>query len=168
MSEKNLSTLDAVDRILAQWKCERPDLDCSPMGPIGRLKRCSILLEQQLQIVFDEFDLCAWEFDMLAALRRAGAPYCLSPTDLFSTLMVTSGTMTHRLKRLESRGLIVRLVNPDDARSMLVKLSENGQKIIDQAVVKHVENEKALLEKVAAEDIEALDRSLTALLKSLE
>ncbi|MEG0223857.1 MAG: MarR family transcriptional regulator, partial [Comamonas sp.] len=93
-------TPDAVDAILAQWQRERPDLDASPMGPIGRIKRCAALLEQQLEAGFAAFDLSLWEFDMLAALRRSGAPCRLSPTELFSTLMVTSGTMTHRLKRL--------------------------------------------------------------------
>ncbi|MEG1456290.1 MAG: MarR family transcriptional regulator, partial [Comamonas sp.] len=84
-------TPDAVDAILAQWQRERPDLDASPMGPIGRIKRCAALLEQQLEAGFAAFDLSLWEFDMLAALRRSGAPCRLSPTELFSTLMVTSG-----------------------------------------------------------------------------
>ena len=93
--------IDAVDRILAQWQRERPDLDCSPMGPIGRLKRCAMLLEPQVEVAFTRHELVRWEFDMLATLRRAGAPFILSPTQLFSTLMITSGTMTHRLKALE-------------------------------------------------------------------
>lgn len=168
MSEVLPPAFDAVDRILAQWEYERPDLDCSPMGPIGRIKRCSMLLEQKLQLVFDDFGLCAWEFDMLAALRRSGTPYCLSPTDLFSTLMVTSGTMTHRLKRLENRGLITRVVNSRDARSMLVKLSEDGKKTIDCAVEKHVNNEMIILKKLSIDDLHALERGLSALLHSLE
>jgi hypothetical protein len=84
---------------------ERPDLDCSPMGPIGRLKRCAMLLEPRIEAAFMRHDLVRWEFDMLATLRRAGEPFMLSPTQLFSTLMITSGTMTHRLKALEKRGL---------------------------------------------------------------
>ena len=159
---------DAVDRILAQWQRERPDLDCSPMGPIGRLKRCALLLEQQLDLVFNECGLVAWEFDMLAALRRAGTPYCLSPTDLFSTLMVTSGTMTHRLKRLEARGLILRQVNALDARSMLVQLSDEGKTLIDHAVEKHVANERLLLSVLSEKELAALELSLTALLRGLE
>ena len=95
---------DAVDAILAQWKRERPDLDASPMGPIGRIKRCAVLLERRLDETFAEFGLSRWEFDMLATLRRSGAPYCLAPTTLFSTLMVTSGTMTHRMAKLEAQG----------------------------------------------------------------
>lgn len=86
---------DAVDEILAQWRRERPDLDLSPMGLIGRLNRLAGIMQIELAKAFSQFDLVMWEFDMLAALRRSGAPYCLAPTTLFSTLMVTSGTMTH-------------------------------------------------------------------------
>ncbi|ORM61953.1 MarR family transcriptional regulator [Pantoea rodasii] len=159
---------DAVDVILEQWQRERPDLDSSPMGPLGRLKRCAALLEQRLESTFSESELCMWEFDMLATLRRAGAPYSLSPTELFSTLMVTSGTMTHRLKRLESRGLINRMVNLNDARSMLVQLSGDGLALIDRAVEKHIENEKQILSGLSSSTLEALDHRLADLLRSLE
>ncbi|QGX91328.1 MarR family transcriptional regulator [Tatumella sp. TA1] len=168
MPNINAEQSDAVDRILKQWQDERPDLDCRPMGPIGRIKRCSALLEQRLEMVFETFSLSSWEFDMLAALRRAGAPYCLSPTDLFSTLMVTSGTMTHRLKRLESREFIIRLPNALDARSMLVQLSNKGKKLIDEAVEKHVVNERLILAALSADDLEQLDRRLASLLRTLE
>ena len=90
------------------------------MGPIGRIKGCAVLLERRLDETFAEFGLSRWEFDMLATLRRSGAPYCLAPTTLFSTLMVTSGTMTHRMAKLEAQGWIERLPNPADARSSLV------------------------------------------------
>ncbi len=161
-------TPDAVDAILAQWQRERPDLDASPMGPIGRIKRCAALLEQQLEAGFTAFDLSLWEFDMLAALRRSGRPHRLSPTELFSTLMVTSGTMTHRLKRLESRGLIERVANAQDARSMLVQLTDSGLALIDRAVEAHVENERRLLSALGGEVLCALDTHLSTLLLSLE
>ena len=96
------------------------------MGPIGRIKRCAVLLERRLDETFAEFGLSRWEFDMLATLRRSGAPYCLAPTTLFSTLMVTSGTMTHRMGKLEAQGWIERLPNPADARSSLVQLTPQG------------------------------------------
>lgn len=159
---------DAVDLILEQWQRERPDLDPSPMGPIGRLTRCAALLEQRLESTFAEFNLSTWEFDMLATLRRAGAPYSLSPTELFSTLMVTSGTMTHRLKRLESRGLIIRQVNANDARSMLVQLSSDGVALINSAVEKHIENEKQILSGLSSDRLEALNRNLADLMRSLD
>lgn len=160
--------LDAVDLILQQWRRERPDLDASPMGPIGRIKRCTALLDQKLDAQFAQFGLSVWEFDMLATLRRSGAPYCLSPTQLFSTLMVTSGTMTHRLKSLEASGLIARTANPQDARSMLVQLSSKGMALIDTVVEAHVENERALLAALPPAALAQLDAHLSALLLSLE
>lgn len=159
---------DAVDAILEQWRRERPDLDASPMGPIGRLARCAALLAPRLETSFAEFDLSAWEFDMLAALRRAGAPYKLSPTELFSTLMVTSGTMTHRLKRLETRTLVTRLPNPEDARSMLVQLTATGLTLIDKVVEAHIENERRILSALPATVQADLDKALFALLQVLE
>ena len=161
-------TPDAVDAILAQWQRERPDLDASPMGPIGRIKRCAALLEQRLETAFAAFDLSLWEFDMLAALRRTGTPYRLSPTELFSTLMVTSGTMTHRLKRLETRGLVERMANAQDARSMLVQLTPAGLALIERAVEVHVANEHQLLAPLPAAALTALDAHLSTLLLSLE
>ena len=160
--------IDAVDRILAQWQRERPDLDCSPMGPIGRLKRCAMLLEPQVEVAFTRHELVRWEFDMLATLRRAGAPFILSPTQLFSTLMITSGTMTHRLKALEKRGFICRLPNPEDARSMLVALTPEGRELIDKAVESHVENERQLLSGLSAAQRQQLDEALTIFMRLLE
>lgn len=159
---------DAVDAILAQWKRERPDLDASPMGPIGRIKRCAVLLERRLDETFAEFGLSRWEFDMLATLRRSGAPYCLAPTTLFSTLMVTSGTMTHRMAKLEAQGWIERLPNPADARSSLVQLTPQGLELIDRAVEAHVANEHRILSALKAADVAALDARLALLLASLE
>ncbi|PWF23797.1 MarR family winged helix-turn-helix transcriptional regulator [Corticimicrobacter populi] len=169
MPKPSLSRLpDSVDAILDQWRRERPDLDASPMGPIGRLQRCAALLEQRLEASFAHVGLSLWEFDMLATLRRAGAPYRLSPTELFSTLMVTSGTMTHRLKQLEKRGFIARLPNPQDARSLLVQLNDAGLALIDQVVVLHIENERRILSELPADTQAGLDTHLSALLLALE
>ena len=159
---------DAVDRILEQWKRERPDLDCTPMGPFGRLKRCALLLEPRIEAAFLRHDLVRWEFDMLATLRRAGAPFILSPTQLFSTLMITSGTMTHRLKALEKRGFITRLPNPEDARSMLVALTPVGRERIDEAVETHVDNERQLLAGLSDSERLQLDQALRVLMHLLE
>lgn len=167
-SETHPRQPDAVDAILEQWRQERPDLDASPMGPIGRINRCAALLERRLEAGFAAFDLSFWEFDMLATLRRAGAPYRLSPTELFSTLMVTSGTMTHRLKRLELRALIVRLPNEQDARSMLVQLTPQGLALINRAVEAHVENERLVLSALPDDVLAGLNTHLSALLRALE
>lgn len=160
--------LDGVDAILAQWHRERPDLDVTPMGPIGRIRRCAALLQRRLDETFAEHGLNSWEFDVLATLRRSGAPHCLAPTALFSTLMVTSGTMTHRLQQLESRGLVKRLPNPEDARSVLVQLTRSGFALIDEAVTAHVANEWRIMGDLAPAEMAALDARLSALLTLLE
>ena len=160
--------LDAVDAILEQWQRERPDLDSSPMGPIGRLKRCAALLQRKLDTTFSSFDMTGWEFDVLATLRLSGAPYCLAPTALFSAMMITSGTMTHRLQRLEANGRIERIPNSNDGRSMLVQLTPAGLELIDRAVEAHVENARANLSLLQAEALQSLDRCLSELLSTLE
>ena len=159
---------DAVDVILEQWRRERPDLDVSPMGAIGRIKRCAALLQRKLDKTFSTFGMTSWEFDVLATLRRSGAPYCLAPTTLFSALMITSGTMTHRLKGLENRSLVQRLPNRNDARSMLVQLTPAGLELIDRAVEAHVENERRILAPIKPSDLVLLDSRLARLLAALE
>jgi DNA-binding MarR family transcriptional regulator len=140
----------------------------SPMGTIGRIKRCAALLQRKLDETFAEFGLSGGDFDVLATLRRSGAPYCLAPTALFSSLMVTSGTMTHRLQRLEASGLVQRLPNSNDARSMLVQLSPQGLALIDRAVEAHVENEWRILAAIKPADLQALNTRLARLLVVLE
>ena len=159
---------DAVDAILAQWRRERPDLEVEVMAPIGRLKRCAALLQRRLDEAFAAFGLSFWEFDVLAALRRAGRPYRLAPTALFSTLMVSSGTMTHRLKGLETRGLVQRLPNPEDARSLLVQLTPEGVDPLARAVEVPVANERMILAGLKPADLAALDARLAKLLAVLE
>ena len=97
---------DAVDKILAQWHQKRPDLDVSPMGLIGRTTRLASYLRKAIGKTFAEYGLQPGEFDVMATLRRSGAPYQLSPTELFKTMMVSSGTMTNRIDRLEDAGLV--------------------------------------------------------------
>ncbi|MGH8435749.1 MAG: MarR family winged helix-turn-helix transcriptional regulator [Pseudomonas sp.] len=159
---------DAVDAILEQWRRERPDLDVSPMGAIGRIKRCAALLQRKLDETFSAFGMTSWEFDVLATLRRSGAPYCLAPTTLFSALMITSGTMTHRLKGLEASGWVQRVPNHNDARSMLVQLTPAGLALIDRAVEAHIENERRIMAPMEPADLAGLDARLAELLTMLE
>lgn len=159
---------DAVDAILAQWRRERPDLDVTPMATIGRLRRCSALLQRRLEATFADFGMSAWEFDMLATLRRSGAPYRLTPTALFSAMMITSGTMTHRLQRLEASALIERIPCPSDARSTLVQLTAAGLELIDRAVTAHVDNEHAILSPLGRAELAQLNQDLVKLLAVLE
>jgi DNA-binding MarR family transcriptional regulator len=159
---------DAVDHIMNQWRRERPDLDPSPMGLIGRLARCEMLLRRKLDQTFERFGMTSWEFDVLATLRRAGHPYSLAPTALYSSLMVTSGTMTHRLQRLEKVGLVERVKSSEDLRSMLVQLTDAGLSLINQAVEAHIANEQAILDLLPAESRKQLDKHLVTLLSVLE
>ena len=159
---------DAPARAVAQWKQELPELAAENMLLIGRLKRAAALIGRELEKVYGEYGLTEGSFDVLATLRRSGAPYTLTPTELFSALMVTSGTMTTRLKNLENQGLIDRLPNPDDARSLLVRLTDKGKELIEQAVFPHVENETRLLEKLDADTRTQLEQGLAAWLRALE
>ncbi len=161
-------SVDPVDAILAQWQKERPDLDVSPMGIIGRIGRLSKYLERSIQETVSEFNLNGGEFDVLATLCRSGQPYQLSPTELFNTLMVSSGTMTHRIDRLEPAGLVKRIPDPSDRRGMLIQLTNRGLSLIETAVEAHVDNGHRLLIALEETEREALAQLLRKLLISLE
>ncbi len=159
---------DYVSSVLTQWALERPDLDTSPMGIIGRISRLSLVVEKELEPVFVQFGLNSWSFDMLATLRRAGTPYKLSPTDLFRSMMVTSGTMTNRIDRLEEKALVRRVPDPEDRRGIMVELTEQGHELIDGALISHVTNEARLLHTLSREEQHALTILLSKWLSSLE
>ncbi|WP_055075552.1 MarR family winged helix-turn-helix transcriptional regulator [Pseudanabaena sp. 'Roaring Creek'] len=159
---------DAVDRILAQWQRERPDLDVSPMGIIGRIGRLNKHLGQALQVSFSKFGLNVGEFDVLATLRRSGEPYQLTPTELFNTQMVSSGTMTHRIDGLERAGLVRRIPDPSDRRGTIVQLTNDGFAVIERAVEAHVTNEHCLLIVLEESEREALSQLLRKLLIAFE
>ncbi len=159
---------DKVDTILVQWQRERPDLDSSPMGVIGRLGRLAHYFEVGVSDGLEQFGLTRWSFDVLAALRRAGAPYSLSPNALLQSLMITSGTMTNRIDHLERAALVVRENNPDDRRSVLITLTPAGLKVIDQAVAAHVANEHRLLASLKEHEREQLAGLLRQLLLEFE
>jgi len=137
--------LDHVGRIMEQWRRERPDVDPSPMGVIGRLHRLADALHAELRPVFAEAGLSDGDFDVLASLRRAGPPYQLTPGDLAASTMVTSGAVTKRLDRLEEKGYVTRTVCVDDARSRRIELTDAGIALIDELVPKHLDNERRLL-----------------------
>lgn len=160
--------MDHVDKILAQWQQARPDLDVAPMGLMGRLKRLHDRLLQELDVVYRSHGLNAASFDVLATLRRAGAPYALSPSELIEWTMVTSGTMTNRLDRLASAGLIERRPNPEDGRGSVVALTDEGFELIDKVVAEHVANQHRLVESLSSETFERLDADLKVWLEVLE
>lgn len=160
--------MDHVDSILKQWQKERPDLDVAPMGTLGRIKRLNHYLMRAMEKTWSRYDLNGASFDVMATLRRAGAPYALSPGDLMASTMVTSGTMTHRINLLEKAGLIKRVKNPDDGRGFLISLSPQGLEVIDEAVTAHVETQAQLAAALTDEQIAQLDRLLKQFLVSFE
>ncbi len=160
--------MDHVDKILTQWNRERPDLDVSAMGLLGRLARLRAHLSREIEQVFTEHGLTSASFDVLAALRRSGPPFQLSPGDLMATTMVTSGTMTNRIDQLEKAGLVERLDNPDDRRGVIIALTEEGLKRVEAAVTDHVANQHRLLKGLESEDRQALDALLRKLLAAYE
>lgn len=136
---------DHVDEIVAQWHRERPDVDVSGMEIIGRIGRLDRMIRPRLRSTFARHGLEDWEFDVLATLRRNGAPHRLTAGQLLESMMITSGTMTNRIDRLEARGLVSRAKDPDDARVVLVGLTPEGLETIDAAVVDHAANEDRIL-----------------------
>jgi DNA-binding MarR family transcriptional regulator len=163
-----MSARDAVDRITAQWRHERPDLDPAPMGVVGRISRIAALAERELEPVFAEHELTGADFDVLATLRRSGAPYRLTPGELSRSTMVTSGGMTKRLDRLEARRLIRREPDPSDRRGKLIALTPKGRDLVDHAVEAHLENEERLLSGLPATKLSELTKLLRELLLSLD
>ncbi|MEU4794504.1 MarR family transcriptional regulator [Streptomyces sp. NPDC023327] len=161
---------DAIDELRSQWRRERPDLALSgldAMALVGRIKRADHLLSKGMKKVFAEYNLEFPEFDVLATLRRVGAPHELTAGGLLKTAMVTSGAITNRLDKLERKGLIERRPDPADRRAIRVRLTEAGLDLVDRAVVDHIANEERMLAALTPADREALDWALRRLLVSL-
>lgn len=161
-------SMDHVDKVLTQWRQERPDLDVGPMGIIGRFKRLHDRVSDELARVYTSHGLNAASFDVLATLRRSGHPYQLSPSALIDWTMVTSGTMTNRLDRLEAQALIERRPNPEDGRGSVVALSAKGFDLIDHVIAEHVENQHRILSGLTSASQEQLDGFLKLWLSNLE
>jgi len=154
---------DEVDQLVEAWQRERSDLDLRPLEVLSRVSRLSHHLDRARRSAFAEHGLESWEFDVLAALRRAGAPYTLSPGRLIKETLVTSGTMTNRVDRLAIRGLVERLPDPNDRRGVLVRLTDDGRTKVDGALEGLLRREQELLGGLDASD----HQRLAALLRDL-
>ena len=154
---------DEVDRLVEAWVRERADLDLRPMEVLSRVSRLSHHLDRARRQAFTAHGLESWEFDVLAALRRAGAPYALSPGRLLKETLVTSGTMTNRVDRLAARGFVERLPDPSDRRGVLVRLTDTGRATVDGALSELLDRERDLLTGLDA----AKQQQLATLLRSL-
>ncbi|WP_460776387.1 MarR family winged helix-turn-helix transcriptional regulator [Microbacterium sp. GXF7504] len=147
---------DEVDRIVGAWRTQRPDLEFSPMEVLSRVDRLSRHLDRARREAFQRSDLEPWEWDVLSALRRAGEPFQLSPKQLLQQTLVSSGTMTNRIDRLVGRRLVRREDDPDDGRSVLVTLTEEGRIRVDAAITRLVDAEAVLLQRLPRGDRERL------------
>ena len=157
-----------MTRIQAEWARERPDVDVSPQGVIGRLHRLAGHLTEQLCVVYRRFGLGEGEFDVLAALRRAGHPFERAPGELAQFTMVTTGAMTKRLDRLERDGLVTRRRSTADGRARVVALTKAGRELIDQAFAEHMANERRLLGELTPDEAAQLETLLTRWLSHYE
>jgi DNA-binding MarR family transcriptional regulator len=154
---------DEVDELVGAWHRERDDLDLAPVEVFSRIGRLARLLDKARREAFTAHAIETWEFDVLAALRRAGDPYQLTPGALLKQTMVTSGTMTNRVDRLAHRGLVERSPDPSDRRGVLVRLTASGKGTVDGAFESLLESERELLSGLAPQD----RQQLAALLKQL-
>jgi DNA-binding MarR family transcriptional regulator len=159
---------DDVDEILAAWRRERPDLDVSPLEVLSRVSRLARRLDLARGSAFSEQGLEAWAFDVLSALRRAGDPYELSPGQLVQQTLVTSGTMTNRVDRLERRGLVERRPDPGDRRGVHVRLTDTGREVVDRAMAELITQENSMLGHLSTADQRQLAGLLRRMLAPLE
>jgi DNA-binding MarR family transcriptional regulator len=159
---------DDVDRIVDAWRRERPDLDVAPLQVLSRISRLARRLDLDRSSAFARHALEGWEFDVLSALRRAGRPYELSPGQLVRQTLVTSGTMTNRVDRLERRGLVERRPSTTDRRGVIVQLTAQGQRSVDGAMADLLDRERTLLAELPEADREALAGLLRRLLTPFE
>jgi len=159
---------DHVDLVLAEWRKEQPRLDAAPIAVVARVGRACALLDRGLNENFGRFGLNRTSWDVLAALRRVGAPYQRSPTELYRSLMRTSGGMTHLVDRLEQEGLVERIADPDDRRGLLVALTRKGRALMARVGPSHLETERRMLAALTKQEQAELARLLRKLLIGLE
>jgi DNA-binding MarR family transcriptional regulator len=136
---------DQVDRLVAAWRRERPDLDVEPLEVLSRVSRLARHLELARRESLERLALPRWQFDVLTALRRAGAPCEMTPGELMAETLVSSGTMTHRIDQMAAAGLVARLPDPDDGRVVRVQLTLEGRAAVDRAMTDLLERERTLL-----------------------
>lgn len=159
---------DHTDQLREQWSIVRPDIDTSAMGVVGRINRLALLLGDQIGNLMLEHGLERGEFDVLATLRRVGEPYELSPTQLYRSLMLSSGGVTNRLKRLTAKGMIERQSDPNDGRSDLVRLTTVGLRTVDETFAADMTLEAKLINGLQKSQLIELDNLLRALCRTVE
>ena len=159
---------DDVDRIVSAWRRERPDLDVTPLEVLSRVSRLARRLDRVRGTAFAQKGLDGWEFDVLSALRRAGTPYELSPGQLVTETLVTSGTLTNRIDRLLARGMVARAPSESDRRTVLITLTAQGREAVDSALADLVTDEHELLAGLSVRERDLLAAALRRLLAPFE
>lgn len=159
---------DHVDRALEQWERVEPGVDRSPVAVIARLGRLGSFIDRELEANFARFGINRAGWDVLASLRRHGPPYRLTPTQLYRALMRTSGAITNQLHRLESAGLVRRVADPNDGRSTLVELTEEGRALVRRVAPTHLDTERRILSALTASERDHLAGLLRKVLLSFE
>lgn len=159
---------DHVDRLRGQWARELPDLDTEPMAILGRAFRLSKLVGPSIEALFARHGIDRGEFDVISTLRRSGPPYRLTPTDMYASLMISSGGLTHRLIRLEKAGLVRREKSPADGRSVLVALTDEGKDLAERAFRSDMANEREFLHHLDGEERDRLAALLRKLVAGIE
>jgi DNA-binding MarR family transcriptional regulator len=159
---------DSVDRIVAEWTAQRPDLPVAPIEVLTRLARVRTRMDEELAAVFSRYDLSAADFTVIAALCRAGAPYTLPQNVLMARLGLTSGTVSVRLGRLETKGVVTRAPSSTDSRGVLVTLTPKGVDLFDQVAPTHLANEDVLLSALTTDERDQLAGLLRKLLIAFE
>ena len=161
--------MDRAQNAADQWARERPEIDTGTMVLLGRLAEAALVIARdKLTPLFARFDLQPGEFDLLATLRRSGTPHALTPTELYETAMISSGSMTNRIDRLEKIGLVVRKPNPADKRGTLVALTAQGAALIDRVIDAHVVNQQTIVSGLSVREQSQLSGLLAKLLKAQE
>jgi DNA-binding MarR family transcriptional regulator len=159
---------DQVDRLVAAWRRERPDLEVEPMHVLSRVSRLARHLELARKEAFGRLGLEQWQFDVLAALRRSGPPYEMTPGELLTETLVSSGAMTHRIDQMEAAGLVARQPDPDDGRVVRVRLTDRGREAVDVALGSLLDRERQLLSQLDPADQTRLSALLRELLEPFD
>ncbi|MFB7655969.1 MULTISPECIES: MarR family winged helix-turn-helix transcriptional regulator [unclassified Streptomyces] len=157
---------DAVESVLEQWQRERPDLDFTPIGVVGRVMRLSRLWDKEIKDFLAGHGLEPGEFDILSTLRRSGEPYELTAKTFLRASLVTTGAITLRVDRMAAKDLVTRVPDATDRRSVKIRLTPNGLTVIDRVLPLHLANEARLLQGLAPEDRQRLATTLAAVLES--
>jgi DNA-binding MarR family transcriptional regulator len=168
MASKRHAALDHIDRVVQQWKAERPDYDLAPVEIIGRAGRIMEHVDRAQEAKFEEFGISRASFDVLVALRRNGKPYRLTQRELMRSLFRTSGSMSLRVDSLQAQGLVERTPDDDDRRSVFVTLTREGVELLEAVIPEHFENENSLLAGLSQAERAQLIALLRKWLLSLE